>query len=76
MKLMRKYPELYDLDLGPPGRVVGQAKHCTGCLVANRRLGARAAYNHRLAKVATLLGECYFADVAGRMGRQIHPCGT
>ena len=40
-------------------------KHCTGCLVANRRLGARAAYNHCLTKVATEPDECYFAEVAG-----------
>ena len=65
MKLMRKHADLYDLNLGPVNRVVGHAKHCTGCLVANRRLGARAAYNHCLTKVATSPGECYFADVAG-----------
>ena len=65
MKLMRKHPDLYDLNLGPANRVVGHAKHCTGCLIANRRLGARAAYNHCLTKVATSPGECYFADVAG-----------
>ena len=34
MKLIRKHSELYDLNLGPLHRVVGQAKHCTGCLVA------------------------------------------
>ena len=38
-----------------------------GCLVANRCLGARAAYNHCLTKVATSPSECYFADVAGRV---------
>ena len=65
MKLMRKHPDLYDLNLGPVNRVVGHAKHCTGCLVANRHLGARAAYNHYLTKVATSPTECYFADVAG-----------
>ena len=65
MKLMRKHPDLYDLNLGTINHVVGQAKHCTSCLVANRPLGARAAYNHCLAKVATSPGECYFADVAG-----------
>ena len=65
MKLMRKHPDLYDLNLGPVNRVVGHAKHCTGCLVANRRLGARAAYSHCLTKVATSPRECYFADVAG-----------
>ena len=65
MKLMHKHPDLYDLSLGTINRVVDQAKHCTGCLVANRHLGARAAYNHCLAKVATSPGECYFADVAG-----------
>ena len=65
MRLMRKHPDLYDLNLGPVNRVVGPAKHCTGCLVANRRLGARAAYNHCLTKVATSPGECYFADAAG-----------
>ena len=65
MKVMRKHPELYDLNLGSPDRVVGEAKHCTGCLVANSRLGARAAYNHCLTKVATSPGECYFADLAG-----------
>ena len=43
MKLMRKHSELYDLKLGSPGPAVGQTKHCTGCLVANRRLGALAA---------------------------------
>ena len=57
MKLMRKHPDLYDLNLGPVNRVVGHAKHCTGCLVANRRLGARAAYNHCRTKVATSPGE-------------------
>ena len=65
MKLMRKHPDLYDLNLGPVNRVVGHAKQCTGYLVANRRLGARAAYNNCLTKVATEPGECYFADVAG-----------
>ena len=65
MKLMRKHPDMYDLNLGPVNRVVGYAKHCTGCLVANRRLGARAAYNHCVTKVATSPGECNFADVAG-----------
>ena len=65
MKLMRKHPDLYDLNLGPVNRVAGHAKHCTGCLVANKRLGARAVYNHSLTKVATEPGECYFADVAG-----------
>ena len=65
MKLMRKHPDLHDLNLGPVNRVVGHAKHCTGCLVANRRLGARVAYNHCLTKVATSPGECCFADVAG-----------
>ena len=65
MKLMRKHLDLYDLNLGLANRVVGHAKHCTGCLVANRRLGARAAYNHCLTKVATSPGECYFADVGG-----------
>ena len=65
MKLMRKHPDWYDFNSGTISRVVGQAKHCTGCLVANRRLGARAAYNHCLAEVATSPGECYFADVAG-----------
>ena len=65
MKLMRKHPDLYDWNLGPVNRVVGHAKHCTGCLVANRRMGARAAYNNCLTKVATEPGECSFADVAG-----------
>ena len=65
MKLLRKHPNLYDLNLGPVNRVVGHAKHCKGCLVANRRLGARAAYNHCLTKVATEPGKGYFADVAG-----------
>ena len=71
MKLMRKHPDLYDFNLGTISRVVGHAKHCTGCLVANSRLGARAAYNHCLVKVATSHGEYYFADVAG----PIHPLG-
>ena len=71
MKLMRKHPDLYDLNLGPANRVVGHSKHCTGCLVANRRLGVRAAYNHCLTKVATSPGECYFADVVG----PINPLG-
>ena len=31
IKLMRKHPDLYDLNLGPVNRVVGHAKHCTGC---------------------------------------------
>ena len=65
MKLMCKHPHLYDFNLGPANRVVDHAKHCTGCLVANRRLGARAAYNHCLTKVATSPGEWYFADVVG-----------
>ena len=65
MKLMRKHPDLFDLNLGPVSRVVGHAKHCTGCLAANRRQGARAAYNHCLTKVATSPAECYSADVAG-----------
>ena len=71
LKLMRKHPDLYYLNLGPANRVVGHAKHCTGCLVANRRLGARAAYNHCLTKVATSLGGVYIADVAG----PINPLG-
>ena len=29
IRLMRKHPELYDFNLKPPDRVVGQAKHCT-----------------------------------------------
>ena len=62
MKLMRKHPDWYDLNLGTSSLVVGQAKHSTGCLVANRR---RAAYHHCLTEVATSPGECYFADVAG-----------
>ena len=65
LKLMRKHPDLYDLNLGTIIHSVGQAKHCTGCLVANMRLGARAAYNHCLKKLATSPGECYLADVAG-----------
>ena len=65
MKLMRKHPDLYDLNLGPVNRVVCHARHCTGYLVANRRLGARAAYIRCLTKVATEPGECYSADVAG-----------
>ena len=79
MKLMRKHPDLYDLNIGPVNRVVGHAKHCTGCLVTNGRLGARAAYNHCQTKIATSPGECYFADVAGPIsplgigGGQIHP---
>ena len=56
MKLMPKHPDLYDLNLGPVNRVVGHAKHCTERLVANRRLGARAAYNLCLTKVATSPG--------------------
>ena len=64
MKHMRKHPDLYDLNLGTVNRVFGQAKHCTGCLVPKRRLGARASYNHCLAKVVTWPGGCYFADVA------------
>ena len=55
MKLMRKHPEQNDLNLGSPNQVVGQAKHCTACLVANRRLGARAAYKHGLTKAASSL---------------------
>ena len=31
MKLMRKHPDLYNLNLGPVNRVVGHAKRCTGC---------------------------------------------
>ena len=31
MKLIRKHPDLYELNLGPVNRVVGHAKHCTGC---------------------------------------------
>ena len=71
MKLMRKHPDLYDLNLGPANRVVGHAKHCMGCVAANRRLGARAAYHHGLKKVATSPRECYFVDVAG----PINPLG-
>ena len=63
MKLLRKHPHLYDLNLGPINRVVDHAKHCTGCLVANRLLGAHAAYKHGLTKNATEPGECYLADV-------------
>ena len=31
MKLMRKHPDLYDLNLGPVNLAVGHAKQCTGC---------------------------------------------
>ena len=64
MKLMRKHPHLYHLNLGSLDRAVGQAKHGTECLVANKRQGARAAYNHCLTQVATSPGEYYFAVVA------------
>ena len=72
MKLMGRHPELYNLSLGTRDSIVGQAKHCLGCMIANMRLGARAMYNHFLAKPTEAAGECYHADVAG----PIHPLGT
>ena len=45
MKLMGRHPELYNLSLGTRDSIVGQAKHCLGCMIANMRLGARAMYN-------------------------------
>lgn len=72
MKLMRQHSSLYDLNLGRPGRVVGQVKHCGECLVPNKGVGARAAYNNSLTKVATSPGQCFFADVTA----SIHPLGT
>ena len=65
MKLMGRHPELYNLSLGTRDSIVGQVKHCLGCMIANMRLGARAMYNHVLAKPAEAAGECYCADVAG-----------
>ena len=65
MKLMGRHPELYNLSLGTRDSIVGQAKHCLGCMLANMRLGAHAMYNHFLAKPAEAAGECYHADVAG-----------
>ena len=52
MKLMGRHPELYNLSLGTRESKVGQAKHWLGCMIANMRLGARAMYNHFLAKPA------------------------
>ena len=64
MKLMGRHPELYNLSLGTCGSIVGHAKHCLGFMGANMRLGARAMYNHFLAKPAEAAGECYHADAA------------
>ena len=65
MKFMGCPPELYNLSLGPRDSIVGKAKHCLGCMIANIPLGARAMYNHALAKPAEAAGHCYHADVAG-----------
>ena len=65
MKLMGCHPELYNLSLGTRVSIVGQAKHCLGCMIANIRLGARAMCNHTLTKPAEAAGESYHADVAG-----------
>ena len=62
---MGRHPEPYNLSLGTCDSSVGQVKHCLGCIIANMRLGARAMYNHFLAKPAEAVGECYHADVAG-----------
>ena len=59
MKVMGRHPELYNLSLGTRDSIVGQAKHCLGCMIANMRLWARAMYNHFLAKPAEAAGECY-----------------
>ena len=42
MKLMGRHPELYDLSLGTRDSIVGQGKHCLGCMIAKIRPGARA----------------------------------
>ena len=65
MKLTCQHPQLYDLNLGPPDQVVGQAKRCSGWLVVNGRLGACATSNHCLTKVTTSPGECFLTYVAG-----------
>ena len=65
MKLMGRHPELSDLSLGTSDSIVGQAKHCLGCMIANTRLEARAMCNHTLAKPAEAAGESYHTDVAG-----------
>ena len=75
MKLMGRHPELYNLSLGTRDSIVRQAKHCLGCMIANMRLGARAMYNHFLAKPVEAAGECYHADVAGPM-RPLGICGA
>ena len=62
MKLMGRHPELYNLSLGTRDSIVGQSKHCLGCMIANMRLGARAKYNHFLAKPAEAAGECDHVD--------------
>ena len=65
MKLMGRHPQLYNVSLGTRASIVGQAKHCPGCMTANMRLGARAVYNHVLAKPSEAASECYHASVAG-----------
>ena len=65
MKLMVRHPDLYNLSLGTRDSIGRQTKPCLGCMIANMRLGARAMYNHFLAKPAEAAGECYHADVAG-----------
>ena len=44
MKLMGRQPDLYNLSLGTRDSIVGQEKHCLGCMIANMRLGARAIH--------------------------------
>ena len=65
MKLMGRHPELYNLSLGTRDSIFGQAKLYLGCMIANMRLGARAMYNHALAKPAEPADESCHADVAG-----------
>ena len=65
MKLMGRHPELYNLSLGTRDNIVGQAKHCLGCTIANMRLGARAMYNYAHTKPATATGESHHAGMAG-----------
>ena len=65
MKLMGRHPELYNLSLCTHNGIVGQAKNCLGCMIANMRLGAQAMYNHSLTNPAMAAGESHYADIAG-----------
>ena len=73
MKLMCKQPDQYDLNLGPANHVVGHAKHCTGCLVANKRLGALCDESCDIARRVLFCPRGRPHQPSGYWGGQVHP---